>query len=658
MIQVKKKRFIVILLILTITNISIVSNAQTVEPNFKDLFDGHGAIMLLLDSETGAIEYANQTAANFYGYSREQLEGMNVSDVSMLKADKIIPRFSEAINGEKNYFVVEHKLFNEDIRTVEIYPYPYMLDDREMLFTVINDITEQVQLRDKNRKINYMISIGFFVIILILILLSFILFRNYKRFAKINTELMENKEQLRLILDSTAEAIYGIDNNGRCTFCNTSCLKILGYKYQDELIGKNMHELIHYSYKDGTPMEIDRCKINKAFLIGKGTHIEDEVFWRADGTCFDVKYSSYPQYKDGEIIGAVVTFTDITERKQVEEEIKYLSYHDSLTGLYNRMFFQEELRRLDTQRNLPISIIVGDVNGLKLKNDVFGHAAGDELLKKVAEIFKKVCRADDIIAREGGDEFIVLLTNTKAIEAEKIIARIKNEFSKEQMLTLKGSISMGSDTKTSVEQDITSIIEAAEDKMYMEKTINRKRVYSNQIRTIMKTLYSRNPREKKHSQNVSELCGKIGRAMDLSDEEIKRLEDAGFYHDIGKIALDENKINNHTNLTEQEKKEIKQHSVVGYRILNLFDETLNLAESVLAHHERWDGSGYPKGLKGKEIPKLARIIAVAESYDSMTNEMNSNIISKEEALERIKSRAGIKFDPKVVDTFLNLMMEN
>src|SRR5690606_16863794 len=105
------------------------------------------------------------------------------------------------------------------------------------------------------------------------------------------------------------------------------------------------------------------------------------------------------QYKDGEIVGAVVTFTDITSRKKAESDIVYLSYHDALTGLYNRRFFEEELRRLDTERNLPISIIMGDVNGLKLANDIFGHKAGDMLLQKAAEVMKNGCRADDIIAR-------------------------------------------------------------------------------------------------------------------------------------------------------------------------------------------------------------------------------------------------------------------
>lgn len=456
-------------------------------------------------------------------------------------------------------------------------------------------------------------------------------------------------------MDSTAEAIYGIDKDGNCTFCNASCLKILGYKHHDELVGKNMNVHIHHTNKEETPVGKDQHRIFKEFIIEQGIHGE---VWRADGTSFDAEYYSYPQHKDGEIIGAVVTFMDITERKKADKEIKYLSYHDGLTGLYNRIFFEEELRRLDTEKNLPISIIMGDVNGLKLTNDIFGHAEGDRLLKKIAEIFIKVCRADDIIARVGGDEFVILLPNTEADQAGKMMIEIKAEFAKEQIAAIRGSIAMGSDTKLSKDQDMIIIMKNAEDNMYLEKTLNRKKINANQIKTIIDTLHGNSPRELIHSKNVSVISQTIGRAMNLTVEEIKRLKDASFLHDIGKIVLNNRLINNNDDLTENDRKEIEQHPVVGYRILHSFDDTLDLAGSVLSHHERWDGSGYPKGLKGEEIPKLARIIAVAESYDTMTNDMNNSAMSKEEAIGEIKKQSGLHFDPEIVNVFVKIIMDN
>ncbi len=470
-----------------------------------------------------------------------------------------------------------------------------------------------------------------------------------------NRELKENKDQLQLILDSTAEAIYGIDNKGNCTFCNASCVEMLGYKHQDELIGKNMHFQIHHSRRDGTSMPLDECKMFKALKAGKGVNADDELFWRADHTSFDVEYHSYPQYKNGEIIGAVVTFMDNTERKENEEHIKYLGSHDALTGLYNRRYFTDELKKIDTKKNLPISIIFGDINGLKLTNDVFGHAAGDALISKCAEIMNLACREEDIVARVGGDEFVILLPNREVSDARKIITRIKNELAKEQIAAIKCSMSMGCYMKTSANQDIMITMENAENEMYKEKTLNRKDLSSDMINAIMATLHNKSPREKQHSLNVGQLCQKIGTAMNWPEIEVAKLKEAGFLHDIGKAIIDANIINKAGLLTEAETREMRQHPVVSYRILNLFDDTKDFAEGVYSHHENWDGSGYPEGLKGEEIPELARIIAVAERYDAMTNPGAMNILSKAEALQEINKMAGTLLDPKIAGVFVKIM---
>ena len=203
-----------------------------------------------------------------------------------------------------------------------------------------------------------------------------------------NKALSKSEDQLRLILDSTAEGIYGIDTEGRCTFCNRSCLDLLGYSHQEELIGKNMHDQIHHSYRDGNPMDLKECRIFKAFLTGQGSHADDEVLWRKDGSALDVEYYSYPQMKNGQILGAVVTFQDITESKKIKEHLEYLGTHDALTGLFNQVTFEEKMKEIDTEKNLPVSIIFGDINGLKLTNDIFGHRAGDELLKNQLKFCK------------------------------------------------------------------------------------------------------------------------------------------------------------------------------------------------------------------------------------------------------------------------------
>lgn len=434
-----------------------------------------------------------------------------------------------------------------------------------------------------------------------------------------NEKFRDNRNQLRLILDTTADAIYGTDVYGNCTFCNTSCLDILGYDNHLELIGKNMHYLIHHNKSDMTKIPMADCGLIGAIKNGVRYDSDDEVFWRKDGTYFHVEYHVYPQLKDGYVVGAVVTFEDITESRKAKKQIEFLSSHDIITGLYNRTFFENIFKKMDTKYNLPISIIYGDVNGLKLINDIYGHEKGDELLKKTAEVLTRVCREGDIIARIGGDEFVILLANTEANNANKVINRIKSEFASEKIAGIKGSIALASDTKTHPDGDLETVYKNAEAKMYKIKTLERRSINIEMLQDIMESLFEKSDREKSHSKNVAEICKSIASRMNLPETDIRKAYDTGYYHDIGKIILDKKILNKNGKFEKEEVEEMKRHPMIGYRILNIFDETMYIADTVLAHHERWDGTGYPKNLRGKEIPLYARIVSVAKGYDSLTN---------------------------------------
>ncbi|QXE91209.1 response regulator [Geomonas subterranea] len=145
--------------------------------------------------------------------------------------------------------------------------------------------------------------------------------------------LRESEERLRLLLDSTGEAIYGIDVEGNCTFCNRACLRMLGYQSDTDLLGKNMHDIMHYNYPDGRHMPQDECSAHSTMLQGKGTHVEDEVFWRSDGSSFPVEYWSYPQVKEGKVVGAVVAFLNTTERRHLEEQFRQSQKMESIGRL-------------------------------------------------------------------------------------------------------------------------------------------------------------------------------------------------------------------------------------------------------------------------------------------------------------------------------------
>ncbi len=365
----------------------------------------------------------------------------------------------------------------------------------------------------------------------------------------------------------------------------------------------------------------------------------------------------WPDSETGILVLLADAVVGAIERHTFEKQIEVLSYHDQLTDLYNRRFFEEELHRLDTKRNLPVTVVIADVNGLKLTNDAFGHFQGDKLLQKAAEVFKKVCRADDIIARVGGDEFSILLPKTDSAEAARIVRRIQEAIALDTSENIILSVSFGFATKYEMEEAMVEVIKNAEDHMYGNKLSESIKTRSRTLEIIKKKLYGKNEREQRHSDQVSQLCGEIGRAMHMGPAQLEELETAGLLHDIGKIAIEERILNKNGELDHIEMAKVRRHSEIGYHILSSVSELAQVAHYVLAHQERWDGLGYPKQLRGEDIPLQSRIIALADAYDAMTgaSPFRDAISPKEAALEIIKN-AGTQFDPEIVRVFIEKVL--
>ncbi|MDR3542129.1 MAG: PAS domain S-box protein [Desulfosporosinus sp.] len=467
-------------------------------------------------------------------------------------------------------------------------------------------------------------------------------------FAGIGIDITERKrmherlEKYQVLAERANDAMLFIDKKGNILEANDAAIRIYGYTYQ-EFSSMNIFDLRRLNKSADI--------IEQMELADKEGIIFETVHFLKDGTSINVEVSS-----KGTILGnrtvLLSIVRDITKRKQKEDENRYLSYHDVLTGLYNRRFYEEEINRLDTERNLPISIVIGDVNGLKLVNDAFGHDKGDELLQKAASAIQKACRTDDIVARWGGDEFVILLPKTNKEEAERIVNRIKEFYSNELVSAIRVSISFGWETKRKPEDEILNILKNAEDAMYKHKIIENEGMRSNTINTIINTLHEKNPREELHSKRVSRICRDIGKAIGLSEIEVNRLKVVGLLHDIGKIAIEEGILNKPGKLTESEWEQIKRHPDIGYRILSSSHEMVDLADCILAHHERWDGTGYPNGLKGEAIPMVSRIIALADSYDAMISERPyREALSEEQALKEIQKNSGTQFDPELAKIF-------
>jgi diguanylate cyclase (GGDEF)-like protein/PAS domain S-box-containing protein len=469
------------------------------------------------------------------------------------------------------------------------------------------------------------------------------------KFEAIEEKLKKERHLLRVILDAIPDLIFYKDRRGVYQAVNKATEKFFCL-LPDQIIGYTDWD-IH------SQVEASKSRIIDHRVIKSGcAHRFEEQFKHHDGYQVFFEIIKVPVYDaENECLGVVGISRDITKRKKYEEQLKYLSTHDQLTGLYNRRFLEEEIKRLDTPRQLPIAIIIGDLNVLKLANDVFGHQEGDKMLIKTAEIIKKSCRQEDLIARWGGDEFVILLPQTDLKTAEEISRRIKDRCSSWRNKPVQVSIALGIATKDKAEKSIWEALKEAEDSMYIDKLLYAKGNREAIISSLKATLFQKSMETERHAERLKGLCREMGKNMGLTSYQIKELEMLAIFHDIGKVAIEESILTKPGLLNEKEWVQMRRHPEIGYRISRAMPELSSIAEYILSHHERWDGEGYPRGLKGEEIPLLSRILAVADAFDAMTNNRTyRQAISREKALTVLKNNAGQQFDPKIVNVFCQL----
>lgn len=248
-----------------------------------------------------------------------------------------------------------------------------------------------------------------------------------------------------------------------------------------------------------------------------------------------------------------------------------------------------------------------------------------------------------------------MLPQTSPDNADHIVCRIKSEFKTARLDAIKCSAALGYDTKIDMNQSLDEIMSNAENAMYRDKTMNRKSTNMDLINTILDSIHLRSQREEQHADAVAKLCVDIGRALNMPESELEKLERAGLLHDIGKVSLDQSLLLSETAYSE-DIAGVQQHALVGYRLLSLFEDTIDIAEYVYNHHEHWDGTGYPRGIKGQQIPLISRIISVAEVYDRILNKGEDDVQTRKQyALDILIKGSGMQFDPKVVETLVRML---
>ncbi len=458
--------------------------------------------------------------------------------------------------------------------------------------------------------------------------------------------LRESKEKYRQLVENLNEVIYVLDENANITYISPNVERISGYT-PAELAKMPFTEFVHPDDVEG--------RMNQFLKIMSGANEATEYrFLTKDGRTVWVRTAARPVVKEGRVVGVQGVLTDISERKQAEEELRYLSFHDTLTGLYNRFYLEEEARRLDTERQLPIGIVMADMNDLKLVNDTYGHRVGDEMLEQAANILRASCRKEDIIARWGGDEFIIFLPQTEEQTVKEICSRINEKCRSAYVKEVPIFIALGYAIKQSAPEDLAEAFKEAEDKMYQQKLIRNQNEESTLLNAFLKTLREKSFETEEHFRRMQEAAIMIGEAIGLSSLELSRLKILITLHDIGKINTPENILTKRDVLTEAEWALVKKHPETGYRIARATKEYAHVAEEILSHHERWDGKGYPRGLKREEIPLLSRITAIADAYEGMiTGRGYQEPKSINEARAELEKGAGNQFDPALVRLFLS-----
>ena len=473
----------------------------------------------------------------------------------------------------------------------------------------------------------------------------------------IETAIERNKNMLALreqtaILETVFEAI----EDG---------VALIDVDYKVQMINDAMKQYIKKSFVKGMHCHVlfdtsltacENCPLAVSLNSGKSHTIETSKHYGNNQEFLEIH--SYPiiDSSSGEVTAVVQLIRNITERKKMHDALKKLSETDTLTGLYNRGYIDHILTELDQHEDFYIISI--DVDGLKIINDMFGHSQGDDILKTTSDIIRKASRKlDTTIARIGGDEFIIVLKTANDQHLSELLSRLKDGFdayNNQEDILLSTSIGVAKGNRN---QTAFEVLKTADSEMYSQKLRKGQSAKSHIINTLLETLKTRDITTRYHGDRLVRLITEFARVLDMSDAKINQLQTLAQVHDVGKIGIPDSILLKPSKLTDEEWKMMKTHPEKGYRITSNSPELAMISEFVLKHHEYFDGTGYPLGITGNEIPIESRILLICDAYDAMTSERPyRKAMSKDQAIQELISNKGKQFDPELVDYFIEKVL--
>jgi diguanylate cyclase (GGDEF)-like protein/PAS domain S-box-containing protein len=636
----------------------IEENIRNNEEKFASLFRSNPLAAVYHDNK-GYILDINPRFTELFGFKLKEVQGKNIDEINFYPIEKT--EEGKTLTKEAQYsrlkkYKTVRRRKNGTVVPVHISTSQVKINDEvQGVIALYQDITEQKQ-NERLNQVLYHISraansqIG--------------LSELYTLIHRELNQVIDAKNFYIALLDAKSEQlnfVYVYDEKEKnfssehLTYKNTLTRYLLEKGHSLLLNYHDICQLIDRgNVKNPGEMTENICWLSVPLKI------EDEVI----GAMTVQNYYNPKSYKEQDIklmeIVADQVATAIV-RKQNEEKITYISFHDALTGLYNRAYFEEELKRMNNHRYYPLNVVMIDVNGLKAVNDVFGHQKGDQLLKNLAQLLKMTSRKGDVIARLGGDEFAIILPNTATSDTEIFCQRLtancqNNNFTPAY---LNPNISMGYATQEDSLSSSEELIREADEKMYQNKLFNAKSREKHLLNAFLSILAERDPHTENHASRMAILALTMGGKVNLNSYDLNRLRLLALLHDIGKIGIPENILFKNSTLSPSEWKKMKDHSQIGYRITKNIPDFASICKEILYHHERWDGSGYPVGLKGKEIPLLARIISIIDAYDAMQSKRTyKKMLTQEESIAEITKNAGSQFDPNLVPIFLDIVKED